>query len=184
MELIFLRHGHTDWNEQGLLQGTSDIPLNEKGRFGTMKLREVLSQWEFDAVYCSPLLRARQTLEIAYPQGVPVLDSRIAEWNFGVLEGTYVWDNDRYQRLWYPDAQPVECAERFENVISRVKEFYYDVSSAYPNGRVLVVSHGGVSAALQCALYGFPEGESARQYILPNCTPVLFRNGQAPWVLR
>ena len=51
MGLYFVRHGQTDWNVRGKLQGKSDIALNETGRLQAVKTREQLKQVAMDAIY-------------------------------------------------------------------------------------------------------------------------------------
>ena len=63
-KICIVRHGETDWNAQGRLQGRTDIPLNENGKVQAMKCGEFLAQNNWDAVITSPLKRARETAEI------------------------------------------------------------------------------------------------------------------------
>ena len=60
MKLYLLRHGRTRWNEEGKLQGRTDVPLNEEGRAGALRAREELRHVPFSAVFSSPLSRARE----------------------------------------------------------------------------------------------------------------------------
>lgn len=184
MDLIFLRHGQTDWNIQHRLQGRSDIPLNSVGKYSAAEVAKVLKGYSFGAVYCSPLLRARQTAETACPGVEFISDERLIEWNFGSLEGTNSLDNELYHNMWHLGMPRVSGAEVFEEVMARAEEFYRQISSEFPNETILAVSHGGVSAALQAVLRGCPENGDLYSYVLPNTTPVLFRDGQAPIILK
>ncbi len=183
MNLIYLRHGQTQWNVERRLQGRTDIPLNEVGIEGAKRAGKILSQYRFDGIYCSPLIRARQTLEYAYPDAVPVFDERIAEWSFGPLEGK-PFPPDFFSRRWIFGQPPIPGVEQMEDLVARVSSFYQEIKKKHPAGTVLVVSHGGISGALHGAIYGVKEGESLSQYCLPNSTPVLFREGQAPLILQ
>ena len=179
MDLIYLRHGRTDWNDLHRLQGRSDVPLNESGIEGAKKAAKVLKNYRFDGVYCSPLLRTRQTLEYAYPGAEPIYDDRLMEWCFGVHEGKRM-PGDFFEKYWRFGQERVEGGELIEDVVARVSEFYRDIKKRHPDGLVLVVSHGGVSGAMHGAVYGVSAGENLSEYCLPNTTPVLFREGQAP----
>ena len=91
MVVYFIRHGETDFNRKGLIQGTSDIPLNENG----IRQAGMAADWfkeqkiTFDKVFASPLIRARKTAAIvsgrAFEDVQP--DFRIQEMDFGVDEG-------------------------------------------------------------------------------------------------
>ena len=89
MGLYFVRHGQTDWNVRGKLQGKSDIALNETGRLQAVETREKLKQVAMDAIYCSPLMRARETAEIINVLWeLPIqCDDRLMERSFGDMEG-------------------------------------------------------------------------------------------------
>ncbi len=182
MELVVLRHGQTDWNLQGRLQGRTDIPLNDSGIESAKKAREILRKCSFDAVYCSPLLRAKQTLEVAYPNVKAIYDDRLMEWSFGPWEGLK-YDRETFINRWYLGQDPIDGMEQIEDVIVRAKEFYTDILRKHENDRILIVSHGGFSAALRVAVYGMDPHENLWKYCLPNATPVLFPSGKPPIVL-
>ena len=74
MKVYLMRHGETDYNKKGLIQGTLDIPLNEFGLELAEKTKEGFEKegLTFDYCYCSPLIRARQTAEIlTFPKSYP-----------------------------------------------------------------------------------------------------------------
>ena len=89
MKLLFTRHGQTEWNVLGKVQGRADISLNEKGKEQARKTAEKLQNEDFDLIICSPLKRARETAEIInIGRNVPVIyDETIAERDFGEFEG-------------------------------------------------------------------------------------------------
>ncbi len=183
MDLIYLRHGQTQWNLERKLQGRTDVPLNDTGIEGAKKAFKILKNYTFDAIYCSPLQRARQTLQYAYPDADPILDERLAEWSFGPLEGQPM-PADFFACRWIYGQPPIEGMEQIEDLVARVSDFYKEAKGKHPDGTILVVSHGGISGALHGALYGVKDGESLSQYCLPNSVPVLFREGQAPVILQ
>ncbi len=182
MDLVFLRHGQTDWNLTGRLQGRTDVPLNSTGIEGAKLAGEILRKYRFDAVYCSPLSRTRQTLEYACPGASAIYDPRLLEWSFGPYEGK------TFSKDWFADRWKLGCEreiglELIEDVIDRAADFYNETKEKHANDRILVVSHGGFSGALYAVMYGVEKGESLSKYCLPNATPVLFREGQAPIIL-
>lgn len=83
MRLALLRHGPTDWNAAGRIQGHTDIPLSDAGLAKMAVLRLPL---EVTRVYASPMLRARQTAE-ALGLAAPIYDVRLMEQNWGSWEG-------------------------------------------------------------------------------------------------
>jgi probable phosphoglycerate mutase len=85
MKIALLRHGPTDWNAAGRIQGRTDIALSDAGyaRMAAVRLPDAL--WG-PRVFSSPLLRARQTAE-ALALADPVLDARLMEQNWGRWEG-------------------------------------------------------------------------------------------------
>lgn len=89
MNLLLMRHGQTEWNQAMRTQGRTDIPLDETGRMQAMLAAERLKGARLDAVYTSPLLRARQTAEaIAIPHGLSVIPHPLlVERDFGIWEG-------------------------------------------------------------------------------------------------
>ncbi|HEU4550708.1 MAG TPA: histidine phosphatase family protein, partial [Rhizomicrobium sp.] len=85
MKLALLRHGPTEWNAQGRIQGHTDIPLSNAGRekLAALRLPDTLLG---SRVFSSPLLRARQTAQ-ALDLADPLLDARLMEQNWGQWEG-------------------------------------------------------------------------------------------------
>ena len=87
--LYLVRHGQTDWNLAGKLQGQTDIPLNETGRQQAKQAKKLLGNLSFDAVYSSPLSRAVETAQLISGHSTLqiITDERIKEIAFGQWEG-------------------------------------------------------------------------------------------------
>jgi broad specificity phosphatase PhoE len=87
-ELLLVRHGETDWNAAGRLQGHTDRPLSDYGREQARRLADELTGEEFEAIYASDLTRARETAEIVGERlHLPVvLDPDLREKNWGTWE--------------------------------------------------------------------------------------------------
>ena len=86
-ELWLVRHGETEWSLSGKHTSRTDVPLTEHGRQRAVELRDYLKGMKFDAVFVSPMQRARETCAIAGYGDVAVVDERLREWDYGVYEG-------------------------------------------------------------------------------------------------
>jgi len=141
--IILARHGETDWNAEGRVQGHTDRPLNDAGLAQARALADELSGERIDAVYASDLSRALDTARaVAEPRGLPVVAVHdLRERSFGTWEG--LLDEEIFDRFpeahngpWGDDETPEQLDER---VIGALK----DIAARHPEGQVLVVSHGG-----------------------------------------
>ena len=84
----FLRHGETDWNVRRVMQGHTDIALNETGIDQARRIAAHVAALPIKTICCSPLQRARRTAELVNTQGVPtVVIDDLKECGFGVHEG-------------------------------------------------------------------------------------------------
>jgi Histidine phosphatase superfamily (branch 1) len=87
LRIYLARHGQTDWNVEGRMQGGTDTPLNATGRQQAAALKDHLKDVRFDAVYSSTLGRSRETAEIVRGQ-VPLSSlAGLGERRFGKFEG-------------------------------------------------------------------------------------------------
>jgi broad specificity phosphatase PhoE len=144
--LLLVRHGETDWNAEGRLQGHTDRPLNEFGRRQAAALAERLADDGIDAVYASDLARARETAEIlAERLGLPVAtDPDLRERNWGNWEGLTGSERDRVD---YVGEERDAHGERVIRAVRRIAE-------QHPGERIVVVTHGGSLRRIQVAAYG------------------------------
>lgn len=142
----FVRHGVTDWNELGKVQGRSNIPLNERGKQQALALANRISKEEkWDIIISSDMERAAETAKIISSKLELVdihLDERIREIDCGQIEGTN--EQDRISR-WGSDWRKLDLGmERFEDVAKRGVAFLKDISEQYEGKRILIVSHGAI----------------------------------------
>jgi probable phosphoglycerate mutase len=145
-ELLLVRHGETDWNAEGKLQGHTDRPLNDYGRRQAQALAERLAGDSIDAVYASDLSRARETAEILGEKlGLPVLvDPDLREKNWGNWEGL---TSDERLHIEFEGETSEAHRDRTLNAVQRIVE-------RHPDGRVVVVTHGGSLRRIQAAVSG------------------------------
>lgn len=149
--IYIFRHGQTDYNMSRRVMGQLDIPLNETGRTQAIELANKISEEPIQAIYTSPLLRAKQTAQILADKiGIPIIpDKRLMERNNGKLQGHIVHGTDNpdeyqtdYNQLelllpaaqlndnnWKPDGgeSRTECWSRAQKAITEiVKNTPYD----------------------------------------------------------
>ena len=84
-KIVFIRHAESEYNRDGIWAGRVDCSLTEKGIESAKKLGNTIEN-NFDAIYCSPLKRAKQTLEAIFPNAKPIYDERIIEISIGEWE--------------------------------------------------------------------------------------------------
>jgi probable phosphoglycerate mutase len=141
--ILLARHGETDWNLERRVQGHSDTPLNETGRAQARALADELADEPVDAVYSSDLDRAYETaLIVADRKGLPVTTLReLREKHFGTWEG--LTDEEVWER--YPESLQGHWGdgETGEEMSRRVLAALHTIAAEHPDGRVLVVAHGG-----------------------------------------
>src|SRR5262245_56114252 len=85
-EIVLLRHGQTEWSASGRHTSFTDLGLTPQGERQSRHLGDLLASRAFSAVLCSPLLRARQTADLA-GLAVTATDDDLLEWNYGAYEG-------------------------------------------------------------------------------------------------
>jgi len=159
-ELLLVRHAETEWNREGRWQGHADPPLNEAGRAQAQALAEVLTGEEVDAIYTSDLRRAAETAEIlAGALGRPVTpDPGLREIDVGSWSGlTRAEVAERYPGWETHDGESREELEA--RVVAAVRR----IAQRHPNGRVVIVTHGGSIRSLQRHVYGDPKD------VIQNC---------------
>ena len=148
MKIYLTRHGQTELNRRELMQGRTDEPLNENGITQAKKARSFLEGIEFDAVYSSPLIRAKQTASIlsGKPEEEIITDDRIREVEFGDYElRKYNNLGPRFNAYWlFPEVFPNPgTVESVESMVSRSHGFLKELETKnYKN--VLIVCHGGI----------------------------------------
>ncbi len=87
MELWLVRHGETEWSLSGAHTSRTDIPLTDHGRQRARELGDFLRGKQFDAVFTSPMQRARETCALAGFGDQAQVEEGLKEWDYGVYEG-------------------------------------------------------------------------------------------------
>ncbi len=175
--LYIMRHGKTDWNEMKKLQGRTDIPLNENGRQMAKLVQADCKEIGFDICYSSPLLRAKETAEIALDGlGVPiVLDERLMEMSFGEAEGctNYFEGQGQPINLLFQkpaEYEPVEGGESLKQLFDRTGDFLKNViePELKQGKKILIVGHGAMNCSIVSQIRNIPL-EKFWEVGIPNC---------------
>ncbi len=157
MRLALIRHGPTDWNAQGRVQGSVDTPLSEEGK-AKMRALTPPAGFETAIAYCSPKRRARQT---AACLGIdnPILDARLVEQNWGDRDGLTRAEMlvrhgaDAFERAGLGLAFRPPGGESTGEVHARVKSFFAEIAAKGDD--VIAVSHAGVIRAAYALATGW-----------------------------
>lgn len=143
--ICLVRHGQTDWNLSGKLQGQTDIPLNETGKLQAEECREFLKKSNWDVVITTSLGRARKTADIINEAlELPIVEmDHFKERHFGEGEGMTREERDKkYPDFVFPNM------EKYEVLVDRVHEGLKKIQDQFPDQKVLLVAHGAVISAI------------------------------------
>ncbi len=164
--LVLLRHGQTDYNVAGRMQGHLDSHLTPAGLAQAEEIAPAVAALPPDRILSSDLRRAVDTAAaVGAASGMPVkVDPRLRETHLGEWQGLTVEDVERTWpgsiAAWRSDpayAPPggesrIEVVRRSRPVVDELDDEYAD----NPRGIVVVVAHGGMIAGLVCGLLGMP----------------------------
>ena len=161
LKLVVARHGQSEANHLNIIQGQTSTPLSELGRRQAAALGRALAGLDFDAVYSSDLERAMQTASLAAPTHTPQPCAALREWHLGVFQGlTYQEVDERYPVEWqsFKNTLPafrVPGGELAEEVFARTRLFLEEIQRRHPQGRLLLVTHGGIIRCILKFALGF-----------------------------
>ncbi|WP_430507833.1 histidine phosphatase family protein [Rossellomorea marisflavi] len=145
VKLYITRHGETQWNREKRMQGWKDSDLTPEGEEDARALAQVLKRVSFEAVYSSPIGRARKTAELLVNQAPIILEEDLREIGMGDWEGrtqeeVRAADPERFHTFWNkPHVYETETGETFNQVMDRVESFLKKVQ--VHQGTILVVTH-------------------------------------------
>src|SRR5437763_14268259 len=188
--IYYIRHGETEWNAEGKLQGTRDIPLNDLGRKQAAKAGAILdglferdgrseASMEFVA---SPLCRARATMELVrgalrLPPEDYSIDDRLREIGYGDWEGSTLAQMQARDPEVFARRQVDKWTvsppggETYASVQIRARDWYDQVLVD-----TVAVAHGGTARALMVAL-GIETSASAADLTIEQGAVYVFRDG-------
>ena len=162
-----VRHGETEWNAEGRMQGRLDSRLSARGREQAARTGEVLGRLGVDHIFASPLGRVRETLALFAPHVTltPIFDDRLVEWSAGDWSGRLHREiqqetPDDYA-AWQADLYNVRSpgGENFADLDARAAAFF-DEAGRVAHERIAIVGHGFMNRALAGRLLGLSPDET------------------------
>lgn len=163
--LCIARHGETDWNALGILQGWIDVPLNQNGRSQALAMAATHAADSFAAIWTSPLVRSSATAEtiarvLRLPP--PLCHDGLKERNFGAIQGIPKSELAELnpvllqQILKRNPAVFFEAGETMDEFADRVLGALTAIGEKHAGDRVLVIAHGWVMDVVTRHIHGLP----------------------------
>jgi uncharacterized phosphatase len=150
--ICIIRHGETDWNSLGKLQGIEDIELNDLGREQAINTARYFETSSWDIIVSSPLKRAYETAQIIAScisiSRIQVVDE-IAERSYGSASGLLPEERRRL----FPDGL-IPDQEDFEHLRQRAMIGLTKIATDFRGKKIIVVSHGGLTNSILYTLSG------------------------------
>lgn len=144
-ELWMIRHGETEWSLSGQHTSRTDIPLTDHGRRRAEELRDYLKGTAFNAVFVSPMQRARETCAIAGFGDQAVVDDNLKEWDYGIYEGKTTAQIRAEVPGWSVWKDPIIDGETAEQVGARADNVIARALAASPaGGKVALFAHAHI----------------------------------------
>jgi len=149
--ICIIRHGETDWNSSGKLQGREDIELNNLGREQAIQIAQYFKTEPWDVIVSSPLKRAYETAQIIGSQlsirKIHIVDE-IIERSYGSASGLLPEEC----RSHFPEG--IFDQEDFEHLRQRAMTGLAKIAKDFKGKRIIVVSHGGLTNSILYSLSG------------------------------
>jgi probable phosphoglycerate mutase len=136
LELYLIRHGATEWSENGRHTGTTDLPLTDLGKKQAELLKNRLQKENFTKVFCSPLKRALETCKIC--EYNPTINPDLKEWNYGKYEGLTTEQICEKSPGWNLFEKGAPSGESPQQIIERAHRFLHQVHSL--KGKIAIFS--------------------------------------------
>ena len=191
--LLLLRHGRTTANADGGLAGRQPVELDETGRAQAAAVGERLRGLPLAAVVSSPLVRCRQTLELALPQAAPVLEEGLIECGYGSWEGQPLKKLAK-DPLWpvvqlHPSAAVFPGGEAMAAMSTRavgaVRRWDARVTAAHgPEALWLACTHGDIIKAIVADALGLHLDQFQRIVADPASVTVIRYTPTRPFLMR
>jgi probable phosphoglycerate mutase len=159
-EIVLVRHGETEWSLSGQHTSRTDLPLTERGRERARALAGDLAARQFALVLCSPLLRARETCELAGLGDEMQICEDLREWDYGEYEGLttpQIWEQNPDWVLWRDGCpggeSPEQVGARADRALDRLRA---------ADGEAIAFAHGHILRVVAARWIGMPPAAGAR----------------------
>jgi alpha-ribazole phosphatase/probable phosphoglycerate mutase len=164
LSVYLLRHGQTPYNaDSNRYCGRTDIALTEKGVQQAEAVHRRLQGIRLDAVYSSPLVRARRTAELAAGGEKVQTDERLIEIDFGGWENKtmeeFVAEDPGSWARWIGDPAHNRAGDTGESggeIIKRLDDFFYEMLTRHAGQTILVAGHNGINRFYMAYKLGMP----------------------------
>ena len=150
MKITLVRHSEVIKEYQGKYNGHIDISLSVKGQEDAKELAKKLQNIEFDKIYCSDLLRARETLNVFNHTPTPIYTKELREKSWGRHEGKS-FDEIQKEGIEYKNFEQwisTLDGENFKEYSKKIENYFKDVIFKQKEENILVVTHSGVIKTL------------------------------------
>jgi broad specificity phosphatase PhoE len=155
--ILLVRHGATEWSENGRHTGRTDLPLTEKGIHQADRLPPLLatlSEGAMPLVFTSPLQRAEQTARRAVPGIAATVVDALSEYDYGKYEGLTSAEIDELHPGWELFRDGCPGGESIHQVAARCDSFIAKLERTAIGRTVIVFTHGHLSRLLTTRLVG------------------------------
>ncbi len=182
-KIFIVRHGETDWNKEGKIQGSTDTELNNTGKKQAQQMAKILNIKSIDLVISSPLKRAYKTAQIISKNDKPIItEFDLREREFGSIEGSSYEDlklhyyklnggktseNEKFDL--FKSFELFDDVETKDSVKHRAKKAVSRYVENNKGKNLLFVTHGAVIKTLLYSFLSIPE-DIDRPFMIPNCT--------------
>lgn len=169
MRLLLVRHGESEWNADGRLQGQADPPLSQLGRHQAARMAARLVDHEIDAIVASDLQRAMDTaralagaveLDVIAREDLREVD--LGSWTGISRTDIESRDPEAWRRWRIEGIEGWEGGERYADAMQRVATAISAIAAEWDGRTVVAVSHGGCIRLATCHLLGLPAAELGR----------------------
>lgn len=172
--IYLVRQGQTDWNLLKKFNGCTETELNQTGIEQAKSQAKNMKSVSFDACFCSPQKRARQTCEIIF-KGTIVFDERLSEINCGEFEGTEE-TAETMKLFWQAITSGDKGTENFKDFIKRNCDFCNMITEEYKGKNILIVTHAANARVINYYFTGKPKEYDFRKAVAPNGGVITFEN--------